>query len=137
MEIITPKGRKVNWHLTNIKYPIKGENGRSKFQHEIYLELKKLYPYDIILEEVKIPGSRLFCDFVIPSVKLIIEAQGKQHYEFNTLFHQYYVDFVNQQNRDQMKRDFCQINNLTLVEIPYGTKQTTARLISEAQREGN
>lgn len=134
MQIITLNGKSVNWHLTNTKYPIKGENGRSKFQHKIYLELKKLYPHDIILEEVKIPDSRLFCDFVIPSVRLIIECQGRQHYEFSTLFHQYYIDFVNQQNRDQMKRDFCQQNNLTLVEIPYGSKRTTAELISEAQR---
>lgn len=134
MDIITLKGRSVNWHLTSTKYPLKGENGRSKFQHEVYLELKKLYPHDIILEEVKIPESRLFCDFVIPSVKLVIEAQGKQHYEFSTLFHQYYIDFVNQQNRDQMKRDFCQQNNLTLVEIPYGSKRTAADFISEAQR---
>ncbi len=134
MEIITLKGRSVNWHLTPQKYPIKGENGRSKFQHKIYLELKKLYPHDIILEEIKMPESRLFFDFVIPSVKLVIEAQGKQHEAFNTLFHKYREDFIRQQNRDQMKRDFCQTNNLTFVEVPYGSKRTTAELISEAQR---
>ncbi len=137
MQVTTLKGRSVNWHLTSTKYPIKGENGRSKFQHEIYLELKKLYPHDIILEEVKIPGSRLSCDFVIPSVRLIIECQGRQHYEFSTLFHQYYIDFVNQQNRDQLKRDFCETNNLVLIEVPYDRKRTTAELISEAQRGSN
>ncbi len=137
MEIITLKGRSVNWHLTNTKYPIKGENGRSKFQHKIYLELKKLYPHDIILEEVKIPGSRLFCDFVIPSVRLIIECQGKQHEAFNTLFHKYREDFIRQQNRDQLKRDFCETNNLVLIEVPYDRKRTTAELISEAQRGSN
>lgn len=137
MNVLTLKGRSVNWHLTNIKYPIKNENSRSKFQQNIYIDLKKLYSYDIILEEVKIPDSRLRIDFVIPSVRLIIECQGKQHEAFNTLFHQYYIDFVNQQNRDQLKRDFCQQNNLTLVEIPYDRKRTTAELISDAQRESN
>lgn len=137
MQVITLKGKSVNWYLTPQKYPIKGEGSRSKFQHEIYLELKELYSHDIILEEVKIPESRLFCDFVIPSVRLVIECNGKQHYEFNTYFHKYHIDFVNQQNRDQMKRDFCEINNLVLVEVPYDRKQTTARLISEVQRRGN
>ncbi len=137
MQVITLKGRSVNWHLTPQKYPIKGEGSRSKFQHEIYLELKELYPHDIILEEVKIPDSRLFCDFVIPAVKLVIECNGKQHYEFNARFHKYYIDFIRQQNRDSMKREFCQINNLTLVEVPYGRKRRTEEFISEAQRESN
>ena len=137
MEIITLKGQSVNWHLTNTKYPIKGENGRSKFQHQIYLELKELYPHDIILEEVLVPDSRLRMDFVIPSVKLVIEVQGKQHEEFNTHFHKYREDFIRQQNRDQMKRDFCEINNLVLVEIPYDRKRTTAEFISEVQRKSN
>ncbi len=137
MEVLSLKGRKVNWHLVPQKYPIKGENSRSKFQHQIYLNLKELYPYDIILEEVKIPGNRLFCDFVIPSVRLVVECQGKQHEAFNTLFHKCREDFIRQQNRDQLKRDFCETNNLTLVEIPYGSKRTTAEFISEAQRGDN
>ena len=137
MEIITLKGRKVNWHLTSIKYPIKGEGSKSKFQHQIYLELKELYPHDIIFEEVKIPDSRLRIDFVIPSVRLIIECQGKQHEEFSTRFHKYREDFIRQQNRDSMKRDFCEINNLTLVEVPYGSKRTVAEFIRDAQGESN
>ncbi len=137
MQIITLDGRSVNWHLTSQKYPIKWENGRSKFQHQIYLELKELYPHDIIFEEVKIPGSRLFFDFVIPSARLIIECQGKQHEEFNTRFHKYREDFTRQQNRDSMKRDFCKTNNLVLVEVPYGSKRTVAEFISEVQRGSN
>lgn len=137
MDIITLKGRLINWHLTSTKYPIKKEGSRSKFQHETYLEIKKLYVYDMIFEEVKMPESRLFFDFVIPSIKLVVECQGKQHEEFNTHFHKYREDFIRQQNRDQMKRNFCQINNLTLVEVPYGSKRTTAELISEAQRRSD
>jgi hypothetical protein len=137
MQVITLKDRSVNWHLTPQKYPIKNEGSRSKFQHQIYLELKELYSHDIILEEVKVPDNRLFFDFVIPAVRLVIECQGKQHYEFNTRFHKYLEDFIRQQNRDQLKRDFCQINNLTLVEVPYDRKRTTAEFISEAQRRSD
>ena len=57
-------------------------------------------------------------DFYIPSLNLCIEYQGRQHYEpikffggekkFNMLKH-----------RDQIKRDFCEENNIRLLEIKY------------------
>lgn len=50
-----------------------------------------------------------------------IEYNGKQHYEYNSHFHECIDDFERQLRRDQAIRDFCSNceYNLSLIEIPY------------------
>lgn len=57
-------------------------------------------------------------DFYIPSLNLVIEYQGEQHYHS--------IDFFggskrleDQQKRDNIKREYCKNNNIRLLEIPY------------------
>ena len=62
-------------------------------------------------------------DIYCPDYNLAIEYQGKQHYEP--------VDFAGKgdewakyqfkvgQQRDNIKRQYCQQNNIKLIEIPY------------------
>lgn len=65
-------------------------------------------------------------DFYLPDYNLCIEYQGEQHYpkRYKQLCdpkrRQYTdVDLQNNIKRDQIKRNFCQINNIKLLEIPY------------------
>ncbi len=63
----------------------------------------------------------LRCDFAIfkdRKLTHIIEYNGEQHYE--TISH-FGGDkrFSKQKIRDQIKKDFCQKNNIKLIEIPY------------------
>eukprot|EP01114_Cavostelium_apophysatum_P016892 TRINITY_DN4898_c0_g1_i1.p2 TRINITY_DN4898_c0_g1~~TRINITY_DN4898_c0_g1_i1.p2 ORF type:complete len:285 (-),score=54.08 TRINITY_DN4898_c0_g1_i1:1012-1866(-) len=53
-------------------------------------------------------------DFWIPSHRLAVEYQGKQHYIQDDA-----ASLSLQQQRDQEKRDACKQHNITLVEIPY------------------
>lgn len=67
--------------------------------------------------------NELRFDFYIPSITLCIEYQGIQHYKP--------IDFAGRgkewadeqfkeiQVRDQIKRDYCKINNINYLEIPY------------------
>ncbi len=116
MIVITLNNKEVNWILRPSKYPIK-EHSKSNFQRSISIELRELYPLRIILEEVTIPETRLKLDFLIPSLKIAIECQGKQHTEFIPYFHKTIMGFVNQQRRDSLKQKFCMQNNITFVEI--------------------
>ena len=52
------------------------------------------------------------------NIKYLIEYQGKQHYEPIDWFGGTKA-FLNQQIRDNIKREYCKINNINLIEIPY------------------
>lgn len=55
-------------------------------------------------------------DVFIPSLKLALEYHGQQHYSASDL----YGDIMVQRRRkDAEKRAICQLNGVTLVEIPY------------------
>jgi len=54
-------------------------------------------------------------DIAIPSLRLIIEYHGGHHYHDTFIF----GELKFQEARDSMKRTLCQLNNWTLLEIPY------------------
>lgn len=60
----------------------------------------------------------LIFDFYIPSLNLAIEVQGGQHFRPVKYFggEDYFKKY---QERDQMKRDYCKENNITLIELNY------------------
>lgn len=60
-------------------------------------------------------------DFCIPSMNILIECQGQQHYEPTTFFHGENAKegFADQQERDRLKREYAQQNGYLLLEISY------------------
>ena len=89
------------------------------------LLLKNIFPNDIIYEEVTLKGSKkfnqkdLYADFFILSHMLIIEIHGEQHYK-KTFFHKSKLDFIQAKARDLRKRNWCDLNNITYIELPSG-----------------
>lgn len=57
-------------------------------------------------------------DFYLPDYNICIEYNGKQHYKSVKHFGGT-ENFERQQQRDNVKRVYCQNNNIKLVEIPY------------------
>ena len=51
--------------------------------------LKEIFPHTRITEEyyVNYSGQRLFFDFQISTLNILVEVQGIQHKEFNKYFH--------------------------------------------------
>jgi hypothetical protein len=96
----------------------------SGFQGTVGGLLADLYPLDIILEEVSIPGERFVLDYLVPSAHVVVECQGTQHDEFVPYFHGTRQNFHAQQDRDSRKRRWCELNNLHLIEIPYGRSES-------------
>lgn len=58
----------------------------------------------------------MYVDFYIPSLNVIIEYNGKQHYEKIKIWEK---NFERQQNRDEELRQYCIDNNIKLIEIKY------------------
>jgi hypothetical protein len=114
-------GNNVNWTLTG--HIAKGKIiNKSSFHLQARSMINKLYPTMQILEEVPIQlrkGETLYLDFYIPLKKVCIEVHGEQHYKFIPFYHSTILNFLKSQKRDREKQEWCEINNIKYVELPY------------------
>lgn len=87
--------------------------------------IKKELPYSTIYEEVTLMGCKgtggvaLTADFYVPDMGLIIEVHGAQHYKFNKHFYKSEEDFERAKKNDEIKREWAEMNGLTVIELPY------------------
>jgi hypothetical protein len=85
--------------------------------------LKKIFPNEIIYEEILLKGSKrfnkkdLYADFFIKSFMLLIEVHGEQHYK-KGFFHKTKLEFIQAQSNDSRKREWCELNNIIYIELP-------------------
>lgn len=118
MEFLTLRNRTVNIELLPSKYPVRDKlTSKSNSQHSLGKILQSIYKGYVILEEFGIPDSRLSLDFFIPLARIAFEYQGEQHDKFNKFFHGTSAAFKKQRERDMMKREWCELNNITLIEV--------------------
>ena len=101
---------------------MRASRGEIKIQ-EILQEAGLRFTMEQPFEGLNSPNGRaLRFDFCVfddeGNVDFLIEYQGKQHYEPSAKFGGK-KGFYQQQYNDNKKRRFCQMNNFTLVEIPY------------------
>jgi len=95
--------------------------------------LEKIFPPKphrrIFLEEyVNYKGKRLFFDFYIKEHSVYIECQGAQHTKFVKHFHGTIENFRAQKFRDNLKIEYVQENNMSLVRV-YDTEDITEELL--------
>ena len=55
-------------------------------------------------------------------MKLAVEYNGRQNYDYIPFFHKNKEAFYNQKYRDELKRRMCRDVGITLIEIPYTVK---------------
>jgi hypothetical protein len=103
-----------NLKKTLIKWDAKS---RSKIQKNVKDFLKPFWLGDVVFEEMKVAGTRLSLDFYNANKRIAIEVQGEQHFKFIPFFHGNRNTYLKQIKRDVKKIEFCEINNITLVEI--------------------
>ena len=68
-------------------------------------------------EEFKVIGTQLSLDFYNHNKKIAIEVQGAQHLKFVKHFHKTRANFLRQIRRDDKKMDFCDLNDIQLLQI--------------------
>jgi hypothetical protein len=66
--------------------------------------------------------NNLELDCYNSGLKLAVEYNGVQHYKYVPYFHKNRDAFQNQKYRDYMKREMCEKNGITLIEVPYTVK---------------
>ena len=123
-------GRKVSVDVRQSSHPMR-ESSKSSLQSLVGSILTEKYPYDTILEEFFIPGSRLSFDFFLPRKMLVIECDGRQHDEYIGFFHGDRVSggFGKQVSRDMLKEKWAQENKIRLVRIKQKCKTTKEEIL--------
>jgi hypothetical protein len=113
-------GREYSWYLVGYQPKLSDERPRSALHLEVRELLRATFPSSPLLEEVPLPGSGgLFADFYLPQQKKMVEAHGRQHYEYVHFFHGDMMGFIKGKKRDSNKAEWCRINNITLIVCSY------------------
>lgn len=119
-KVVDLDGVLSQWSATG--YSCLDERPRSSHHIACRKLLKELYPACQTLEEVKIQirrGEWLYVDFYIPNFDIMVEVQGEQHYKFSPFFHKTKIDFLMQKKRDREKAEWCELNLVQLIILPY------------------
>lgn len=126
MKILGLDNKEYKWNLSSAKRKDKDKSNLHKAAREI---IKEIFPYDIVHEEVSLPGTKtnkrkslLYADFFIPCRMLLIEVNGEQHTKFVPFFHSDKYSYYKSIARDSDKKEWCRLNNITLIELAYNEK---------------
>ena len=87
------------------------------FKHGI--AFKKQYSFPDLRSN---KNYKLYFDFCIienDKIKCLIEFQGRQHFNYDENWKQSKDDFDAAQKRDELKRNYCKLHKIPLIEIPY------------------
>lgn len=114
---------------------------RTKHKSSLHLKVRELIssvlPYETVYEEVTLPGSKtnttglLYADFFLPNKLTIIEVHGQQHYEYLSFFYKTQADFLKSKRRDKKKKEWCELNDITLIILPYNEEEAWKTSIKE------
>lgn len=61
--------------------------------------------------------TKLELDFYIEELRIGIEVQGSQHFEYNSFFYKSQEDFEKRLRYDEEKKDICRGNKVVLIEV--------------------
>lgn len=117
MKLKNLNGREIYKNCTSYKVDWE-QKCRSKIQRKVKEFLKKHWKNKLVYEEFPVYGSRMTLDIFCATDMVAIEIQGVQHGKFNKFFHSDdRGKFLSQIQRDCKKSDWCEMNEIRLVEI--------------------
>ncbi len=117
MKVKNLNGKDITLRLPSLKV-IWDAKCRSNFQYDVKQFFKPFWLVHSVYEELRIPGCLLYIDLINFSKRIVIEANGEQHQEYNKHFHKGNpFNFLEQINRDMKKAKWCELNNFAFVEI--------------------
>jgi hypothetical protein len=116
-------GKECKWNLVGYQAALGDSRPRSDLHLQVRKLIKQVWPVLPLLEEVPIPKYRLFADFFVPGIKVMVEAHGRQHYEFIKHFHGNVKNFLESKKRDQLKQQWCEHNKINLIICAYNEEE--------------
>ncbi len=84
--------------------------------------------------ENPVTGCNLELDCYNKDLKLGVEVNGRQHYQFIPFFHKTHEKFRLQQYKDELKKRMCKDNGVEIISVPYNVKNTRKFLIDEISK---
>ena len=97
------------------------------------IETQRLYR---IYDDVCNVDRRVYVDFYIKDLNLIIEYDGEQHFKFLSIFQDNYSLFVNQVNRDKCLNRYCKEKSINLLRISFKDQNRLEEVIKSYFEEG-
>lgn len=109
----------IDYYLLNHK------RNKSRGEEICHIIMKEIYPSHIF-EKIRPKwllninsNYPLELDLYNDKLKIAVEYNGKQHYEFCPYFHKNEDHFIKQQERDLLKNELCIKNGIKLINIHY------------------
>lgn len=121
----------INWNTNGCSQTAAAKSSLHLEAREI---LKDIFPTFQILEEVPVhirKNDIIYLDFYIPLIKTCVEVHGEQHYKFVPYFHTNIVGFARSKLKDKEKKLWCEINNISFIELPFNEKNKWREIIYE------
>lgn len=79
--------------------------------------LYRYWRYDTVLEELRIPGTRLRVDLLNINKLIMVEVSPEQHALYNPFFHRSEAGFRAALKRDFAKEKWAELNGFTYCEL--------------------
>ena len=134
MKIVDLDGNLINWKIGGQVVTGKDTRHRSQLHLKARGILKELYPALQIKEEVSIKlkrYQRASLDFYISKIYTVVEVHGEQHYKFSNFFHKTKASFYKSKKRDRQKIEWCELNSIKIVILPYDKEDQWKQLLKE------
>jgi hypothetical protein len=115
------------------RFPAKVTPRKSSQLHQRAREiLKSVFPMVQLLEEVPVTvdGKKHFLDFFMPPLCIAVEVHGEQHYKYVPHFHGTARGFFRHKRRDRLKAEWCELNDITLIVLPYNEEDRWEEIIN-------
>lgn len=102
----------------------KGEISISNWLNNNHIKYIKEYRFNDCRDKYALPF-----DFYIPERNIVIEFDGKQHYETNKYFAG--IDgFLKRREHDEIKNEYCMTHDIHLIRIPYWDFDNIDKILS-------
>lgn len=104
----------------------------SEIADKVYNVLREVFPHNVLVKEhyVKYKGTKLFFDFYLKDL-CFVEVQGRQHTRFVKYFHDNKENFVKYKHRDNLKIEYAQEKNISLVRFYYNENITKKLILNK------
>lgn len=114
-------------HTVNLSRKRNKDRKKSKLHSKAVDTILSISPLTTLCEELPIRikrGHTLYIDIFLPDFGVVIEVQGPQHFKFMKNFHKHVHRFGRAKLNDDLKREWCNVNDFQLIELKYNEVDT-------------